>query len=730
MTPAKETPKYGARRLSSSAIADGYEPQALHEYTDKDGKPLHWHIRMKHPITGKKWIRPMMQKGHEHVLVEPKYQDGKPLYRLHVLAARPSEPVIVAEGEWCADALEKARVLATTSGSADSAKKADWTPLEGRDVIIWPDNDDAGQHYKNAVVDALLPLARRVQVIDVAALNLPDKGDAVDWLTANPNAMAEDIHELPKKPVLVAGEMGWPEPQQLIAKVQSEPYPVDALPKIIRKAVEEVASFVQSPVSLIASSALSAISLAVQAYIDVERAGKLTGPVSLYFLSIADSGERKSTGDRYFSTALREYQESEAERAKPLISDYRANLEAWEAKRSGVKEKIRQLAKNGKPTGMLEKELRNLEHEKPLPPKVPRLIYVDATPEALAFALAKYYPSAGVLSPEGGVVLGAHGMGKESLMRNLSLLNVLWDGDTLTIDRKSTESFTVKDARLTVGLQVQEATFRDFLERTGALARGSGFLSRFLLAWPQSTQGNRPFTEASSWDCLSAFNRRMADILRQPVPIDENGSLSPTMLRFTPEAKQEWIEFHDAIERELAIGGELYDVRDVASKIADNAARLAALFQVFEQGIGPISRECFTAASRIVAWHLNESRRFFSELTLSVELVNAARLDSWLVEYCQQHQTNLVPTRTVQQYGPHGLRDKAALEVAMHELTEQYRARMKQDGKRRLIEMNPALLVFATATFATSAKHENVKAGNVATVAGVAVALSPEGVLT
>jgi putative DNA primase/helicase len=57
------------------------------------------------------------------------------------------------------------------------------------------------------------------------------------------------------------------------------------------------------------------------------------------------------------------------------------------------------------------------------------------------------------------------------------------------------------------------------------------------------------------------------------------------MLPLTPEAKAAWVEYHNEIESELSSGGELYDVRDVASKSADNAARLAALFQMFEQGM-------------------------------------------------------------------------------------------------------------------------------------------------
>ena len=67
--------------------------------------------------------------------------------------------------------------------------------------------------------------------------------------------------------------------------------------------------------------------------------------------------------------------------------------------------------------------------------------------------------------------------------------------------------------------------------------------------------------------------------------------LAPMPLHFTPAAKSSWITFHDDIERELRRGGELVDIRDVASKSADNAARLAALFQVFEHGPSDIGAD-------------------------------------------------------------------------------------------------------------------------------------------
>ncbi len=702
--------KHHARRLASKPIEDGFKPAALHEYTDADGFPLFWKIRLKHP-NGSKWIRPISRDGSAFALKEPPFPGGKPLYRLHALATR-QDTVFVVEGETCADALAALGGLATTSGSADSADAADWTPLAGRTVTIWPDNDEAGQRYAATVAAKLRPLGCTVRMIDVATLNLPTKGDAVDWLAMHPNASADDLAGLPTvEAVERAGgptrgkhqpsiedapegeSEGWPEPQPLTAKIEPEPYPIDALPDTIRAAVEEVQGFTKAPIPLVASSALAALSLACQAHIDAKRAEKLQGPVSLFQLTIADSGERKSTCDGFFTRAIRDYEEAQAEAAKPALKDHKAAIEAWEAKRGGVKEKIRQLAKGRKPTADMESALRDLEHDKPEPARIPRLLYADATPEALAYGLAKQWPSGGVVSAEAGIVFGSHGMGKDSVMRNLGLLNQLWDGTSLTIDRRSTESFTVRGARLTVALQVQEPTLREFFTRSGALARGTGFLARFLVAWPESTQGQRPFTDPpANWPHLAAFQRRIAAILNEAAPIDENGALTPALLSLVPDAKAAWVAFHDAIESELASGGELYDVRDVASKTADNAARLAALFQQFEHGMGgAIGLDSFERASRIAAWHLHEARRFFGELSLPAELADAARLDSWLIEYCQRERTHLVPTREAQRLGP--IRDKEKLTTALRELEELDRVKVAQEGRRKTIKVNPALVV-------------------------------------
>ncbi|NDU87149.1 MAG: DUF3987 domain-containing protein [Ferrovum sp.] len=482
----------------------------------------------------------------------------------------------------------------------------------------------------------------------------------------------------------------WPHPQLLTAKIDPEPYPIDALPRTIKDAVDEVVGFVKAPVAMVASSALAALSLAAQSHGDVKRAEKLTGPTGLFLLTIAESGERKSTCDGFFTQVIKDYEDAQAEAHRPILKKYDADVKSWESKYSGIRDKIRQQAKEKKPTTAEEAALRELEQDKPEPPRIPRLLYSDITPEEQAYSLAKKWPSGGVVSAEAGIVFGSHGMGKDSVMRNLGLLNQLWDGGTVQIDRRTSESFKVKGARLTMALQVQEATIRDFLDRSGELARGTGFLARFLVAWPQSTQGLRPFTESpANWPRLAEFNRRIAALLERPAPVDEDGALTPPMLTMTREAKAAWVDFHNEIEGELASGGELADVRDVASKSADNAARMAALFQMFEGG-GAISLAAFESASAIVAWHLYESRRFFGELALPPELADAGRVDAWLIEYCRQQKTAIVGKNHLRQYGP--LRDGARLDSAIKELTDLDRVAVAKEGKRILILLNPALL--------------------------------------
>src|SRR5690625_2956584 len=155
----------------------------------------------------------MHLNGNGYQLGEPKTPDaGRPLYRLDKLAADPDAVVYVVEGEACADALDKLGLLATTSGSASSADAADWTPVQGRAVLLWPDHDEPGQAYADAVAEHLHALGCEVRTVAADLVNsLPEHGDVVDWLAQRPDATAADVAALPTEnptPAKTGGDTG------------------------------------------------------------------------------------------------------------------------------------------------------------------------------------------------------------------------------------------------------------------------------------------------------------------------------------------------------------------------------------------------------------------------------------------------------------------------------------------------------------------------------------------
>ena len=106
-----------------------------------------------------------------------------PLYRLPELEAEDALPVLIVEGEKCADiANERLEGFAATTsiGGAGNPSKTDWAPLKGRHVLIWPDNDAKGEAYAHRVA-AQVAMVRAASVSFVAIPPaLPRKGDIED----------------------------------------------------------------------------------------------------------------------------------------------------------------------------------------------------------------------------------------------------------------------------------------------------------------------------------------------------------------------------------------------------------------------------------------------------------------------------------------------------------------------------------------------------------------------
>ncbi|WP_353285673.1 AAA family ATPase [Wolbachia endosymbiont (group A) of Gastracanthus pulcherrimus] len=96
--------------------------------------------------------------------------ETRPLY--NIPGIMKSDKVILVEGEKCADALIEQGMTATTAmlGANAPIEKTDWSPLKGKHVIIWPDNDEPGKQYAEKVVRKLTFLG----VLSLTLLEIPE----------------------------------------------------------------------------------------------------------------------------------------------------------------------------------------------------------------------------------------------------------------------------------------------------------------------------------------------------------------------------------------------------------------------------------------------------------------------------------------------------------------------------------------------------------------------------
>ena len=211
---AKKQPKvYPTVEALKSAVPN---VETVYEYTNPaTGKPDLLVIRIK-TADGKTFRMARPQSGG-FVMQAP--DKPWPLYnRGRVWAA---DTIIVTEGESCVHALHRYGVIATTSpGGALKALHAGWGSLSGKNVILWPDNDEPGRahmHQVEGILQQLQP-APRISILEPADLDLQGKEDAADFIEqletlytdraeiqaailealnkAKPRGIASSVHEL------------------------------------------------------------------------------------------------------------------------------------------------------------------------------------------------------------------------------------------------------------------------------------------------------------------------------------------------------------------------------------------------------------------------------------------------------------------------------------------------------------------------------------------------------
>lgn len=448
-------------------------------------------------------------------------------------------------------------------------------------------------------------------------------------------------------------------PQPLVREIApGNTYPVDALGPL-RPAVEAVQGMTQAPVAIPAQSALAVASLAVQGFADVETLGG-PRPLSLYALTIAQSGERKSACDAPFMTALRNHEREQAKAQRDQVQSWSNAQALWK----GERDRILLEAKKGKGEKQTaaQADLAALGSEPDAPPSADRTV-TEPTFEGLTKLFAHGQPSLGLFSDEGGQFLGGHAMNSENRQKTLAALNDLWQGNPIRRTRSGDGHVTLYGRRLAVHLMVQPIVAQGFM--VDPLAAGTGFLPRFLICEPPSTIGYRMQANAKPDDvALVRFEERLRYILETPLPMDlETRELQPRNLALSNNARARLVDFADAIEAAQAPGGDLVHITGAASKTAEQAARIAGVLSLWRDlNASQVEAHNMEDAIKLAQFYLSETSRLSSATTVSAEINRAEALRQWLLGDWPHPE---IMARDVVRLGPNPLRESPKARAAL-----------------------------------------------------------------
>lgn len=439
----------------------------------------------------------------------------------------------------------------------------------------------------------------------------------------------------------------------------AKPFPLEPLGDLLGGAVNSLQRVVQAPDGICVQSVLAAANCAVQGYRNIEIAGRII-PLSMFFVSIAESGERKSSADRL---VLLEQKKFEQEKMKVFTDKYDKYLHdkrIYEASENAAKRTKRHAAFIA-------------ENKPPLPPTTPLLFCSDPTFEGLIKHLALGLPVVGIFSDEGGRILGGTGFQTENLLKSAASFSSLWDGGSIDRVRSGDGTTKIYGRRADMHLMIQPIVLKEIVKNP--ILRDQGLLARCLLSYPNSTSGSRFYKDEDlTLDaCMLRFWQTIRRIIETDLPQHPSSTmgLEPPNLHLSEDAKAEYIAFHDETERQIGQRGSYAQIKGFSCKAGEHALRIAGTIHSIESFDElTIQVSTMKRAIEITRYYLDETLRIFSLESVPEEIELAEQLFNWMKEFSKQVNRHTLFSSEILQRSPNRCREKKTANKLLKILTD------------------------------------------------------------
>ncbi len=384
------------------------------------------------------------------------------------------------------------------------------------------------------------------------------------------------------------------------AELAPPPYPVNALGEVLGPAVEATSEAGQMSIAMAGQAFLAAAALLAQGRRNVMSPSGIK-PLSLYLLTLAESGDGKSTAEGAALHPIRAWQ-------RRKVEEYRRDLAKFQEAESS----------------------RKGGDQVPLKPLEPYAILKDFTVEGVRAGFQEGRPSQACFTSEGAAILAGHGMTQENRQKTAANLNALWDDGELSVSRALAGRIQLYGKRFSAHLLIQPDAAREALG--DAMLSTMGFWPRFLIAWPEPAKA-RQFKrfEADKLPEVARAWGRFTELLRDPVP-DDCGSLP--VIEFDDVAEQRILKpaFEEFERQARNDGGDYGHIKPFALRATEQLCRVAGVLAVID-GAERIGVDAAARALALVHYSIDTWRSMAGEREEDERRVWALTLFDWMAEH-------------------------------------------------------------------------------------------------
>ncbi|MGT4676821.1 DUF3987 domain-containing protein, partial [Aeromonas caviae] len=228
--------------------------------------------------------------------------------------------------------------------------------------------------------------------------------------------------------------------------------------------------------------------------------------------------------------------------------------------------------------------------------------------------------------------------------------------------------YDVDDVRLTVLLLLQPELFNDFIRKQGKKLRKSGFLARLLLIDLEQLPELCNIPDACSWSDepgLDGFFSILIKHLQDGIERREKNE-ERICITLSEEAKASWDTQSKRIRELMQKGEELHHYDDFASRIMEQATRIAAVIQMFITPDSPIiTKETLMSATKITQWIINH---LITKVDTTREPTTAEKLVWFMEEHLVSNGSYDFKRNDIIKKGPYSVRRSESLNSALEKL--------------------------------------------------------------